>query len=106
MFERMRSHLTQQLQEMRDAGLEKPERVIGSPQGATVAVMDKEVLNLCPNNYLGLADHPAVLAAATEALDRWGYARASGRFIAATKEVPKDLGAAPSDSRGTETPIR
>ena len=105
MFERMRSHLTQQLQEMRDAGLEKPERVIGSPQGATVAVMDKEVLNLCANNYLGLADHPAVVAAAKEALDRWGYGMASVRFICGTQEVHKELEAALSDFLGTEDTI-
>ena len=105
MFERMRSHLTQQLQEMRDAGLEKPERVIGSPQGATVAVMDKEVLNLCANNYLGLADHPAVLAAAKEALDRWGYGMASVRFICGTQEVHKELEEALSDFLGTEDTI-
>jgi glycine C-acetyltransferase len=101
----MRSHLTQQLQEMRDAGLEKPERVIGSPQGATVAVMDKEVLNLCANNYLGLADHPAVVAAAKEALDRWGYGMASVRFICGTQEVHKELEEALSDFLGTEDTI-
>src|SRR2546427_10990744 len=105
MFERMRSHLTQQLQDMRDAGLEKPERVIGSPQGATVAVMDKDVLNLCANNYLGLADHPAVVAAAKEALDRWGYGMASVRFICGTQEVHKDLEEALSDFLGTEDTI-
>ena len=105
MFERMRSHLTQQLQEMRDAGLEKPERVIGSPQGATVAVMDKEVLNLCANNYLGLADHPGVVAAAKEALDRWGYGMASVRFICGTQEVHKELEEALSDFLGTEDTI-
>ena len=105
MFERMRSHLTQQLQEMRDAGLEKPERVIGSPQGATVAVMDKEVLNLCANNYLGLADHPAVVAAAKEALDRWGYGMASVRFICGTQEVHKELEETLSDFLGTEDTI-
>ncbi|TMF30150.1 MAG: glycine C-acetyltransferase [Chloroflexi bacterium] len=105
MFERMRSHLTQQLQEIRDAGLEKPERVIGSPQGATVAVMDKDVLNLCANNYLGLADHPAVVAAAKEALDRWGYGMASVRFICGTQKVHKDLEEALSDFLGTEDTI-
>ena len=105
MFERMRSHLTQQLQEIRDAGLEKPERVIGSPQGATVAVMDKDVLNLCANNYLGLADHPAVVAAAKEALDRWGYGMASVRFICGTQEVHKELEETLSDFLGTEDTI-
>ena len=105
MFERMRSHLTQQLQEIRDAGLEKPERVIGSPQGATVAVMEREVLNLCANNYLGLADHPAVVAAAKDALDRWGYGMASVRFICGTQEVHKELEGALSDFLGTEDTI-
>ena len=105
MFERMRSHLTQQLQEIRDAGLEKPERVIGSPQGATVAVVDKEVLNLCANNYLGLAAHPAVVAAAKEALDRWGYGMASVRFICGTQEVHKELEQALTEFVGTEDTI-
>src|SRR5256885_10134202 len=105
MFERMRSHLTQQLQEMRDAGLEKPERVIGSPQGATVPVMDKDVLNLCANNYLGLADHPDVIAAAKEALDRWGYGMASVRFICGTQEIHKELEEALTDFLGTEDTI-
>ena len=72
MFERMKSHLATQLDEIRKAGLEKSERVISTPQGSVVAVMDRDVLNLCANNYLGLADHPAVVTAAKEALDRWG----------------------------------
>ncbi|TMD17046.1 MAG: glycine C-acetyltransferase [Chloroflexi bacterium] len=105
MFERMRSHLTQQLQEIRDAGLEKPERVIGSPQGSTVAVMERDVLNLCANNYLGLADHPEVIKAAKEALDRWGYGMASVRFICGTQEVHKELEDALAEFLGTEDTI-
>src|SRR5213592_978576 len=105
MFERMREHLTQQLQEIRDAGLEKPERVIGSPQGSVVAVMEKDVLNLCANNYLGLADHPEVVAAAKEALDRWGYGMASVRFICGTQEVHKELEAGLTEFLGTEDTI-
>jgi len=105
MFERMRSHLNQQLDEIRSAGLEKPERVIGSPQGATVAVMERDVLNLCANNYLGLADHPDVIAAAKEALDRWGYGMASVRFICGTQEVHKELEDALTDFLGTEDTI-
>jgi glycine C-acetyltransferase len=105
MFERMRSHLDQQLQEIRDAGLWKPERVIESPQGATVAVLERQVLNLCANNYLGLADHPAVVAAAKEALDRWGYGMASVRFICGTQEVHKELEDALSKFLGTEDTI-
>ena len=105
MFENMRAHLTQQLQEIRDAGLEKPERVISTPQGSTVAVMEHAVLNLCANNYLGLADHPEVIAAAKEALDRWGYGMASVRFICGTQEVHKELEEALTDFLGTEDTI-
>src|SRR2546429_9564573 len=102
MFERMRSHLTQQLQEIREAGLEKPERVIGSPQGATVAVMDRQVLNLGANNYPGPADHPEVVAAAKEALDRWGYGMASVPFILGTQEGHKEPEQEVSEVLGTE----
>src|SRR5437016_8551021 len=105
MFESMRTDLTRQLQEIRDAGLWKPERVIGSPQGAKVAVMEREVLNLCANNYLGLADHPAVVEAARAALDRWGYGMASVRFICGTQEVHKELEAALTEFLGTEDTI-
>ena len=105
MFERMRSDLTEQLQQIRDAGLWKPERVIDSPQGASVAVMERDVLNLCANNYLGLADDPRVLAAAKEALDRWGYGMASVRFICGTQEVHKELEGAITEFLGTEDTI-
>jgi glycine C-acetyltransferase len=105
MFDSMRTDLTRQLQEIRDAGLWKPERVIGSPQGANVAVLDREVLNLCANNYLGLADDPRVVAAAHEALDRWGYGLASVRFICGTQEIHKELESALSDFLGTEDTI-
>ena len=105
MFDRMRSHLTTQLDEIRDAGLEKPERVITSPQGSVVSVMDRDVLNLCANNYLGLADHPAIVAAAKDALDRWGYGMASVRFICGTQEVHKELEAALTEFLGTEDTI-
>jgi len=105
MFERMRSDLTEQLQQIHDAGLWKPERVIDSPQGANVAVMEREVLNLCANNYLGLADDPRIVAAAKEALDRWGYGMASVRFICGTQEVHKELEAGLTDFLGTEDTI-
>src|SRR5437899_11528964 len=105
MFDRMRSHLIMQLEEIRSAGLEKPERVIDSPQGAMVAVLDREVLNLCANNYLGLANHPAVVAAAKDALDRWGYGMASVRFICGTQEVHKELEDARTEFLGTEDTI-
>ena len=105
MFEQMRSHLVMQLEEIRSAGLWKPERVIESPQGATVAVAERDVLNLCANNYLGLADHPEVVAAAKAALDRWGYGMASVRFICGTQEVHKELEAALTEFLGTEDTI-
>ncbi len=105
MFERMRSDLVTQLEEIRQAGLEKPERVLTTPQGPVVGVLDRDVLNLCANNYLGLADHPDVVAAAKEALDRWGYGMASVRFICGTQEVHKELEAAITDFLGTEDTI-
>jgi glycine C-acetyltransferase len=101
----MRSHLAGQLDEIRSAGLEKQERVLMGPQGSVVSVMDHDVLNLCANNYLGLADHPAVLAAAKQALDRWGYGMASVRFICGTQEIHNELEAALTDFLGTEDTI-
>lgn len=108
MFDSVRDDLRTTLDEIRDAGLQKPERVIGTPQSANIAVTSMgspllersrelgegragEVLNFCANNYLGLADHPEVVAAAHEALDRWGYGLASVRFICGTQEVHKEL---------------
>ena len=92
MFTRVRDELSAELEEIRSAGLFKPERVIITPQQATVKVSGgREVLNLCANNYLGLADHPRVVAAAKDALDRWGYGMASVRFICGTQEVHKEL---------------
>jgi len=105
MFDSMRSELTKQLQEIRDAGLWKPERVIGSAQGAKVAVLERDALNLCANNYLGLADDPRVVAAAHEALDRWGYGLASVRFICGTQEIHKELESGLSEFLGTEDTI-
>src|ERR1700694_5426911 len=105
MFGSMRSHLVSQLDEIRRAGLEKQERVLMGPQGSVVTVLDRDVLNLCANNYLGLADHPAVVTAAKEALDRWGYGMASVRFICGTQEVHKELESALTDFLGTEDTI-
>jgi len=105
MFNGMRSHLVSQLEEIRSAGLEKHERVISGPQGSVVSVLDREVLNLCANNYLGLADNPDIVAAAKEALDRWGYGMASVRFICGTQAIHKELEAALTDFLGTEDTI-
>ncbi|MGW3189974.1 glycine C-acetyltransferase [Streptomyces ardesiacus] len=109
MFDSVRDDLRTTLDEIRTAGLHKPERVIGTPQSATVEVTaggsPGEVLNFCANNYLGLADHPDVVAAAHEALDRWGYGMASVRFICGTQEVHKELEARLSAFLGQEDTI-
>ncbi|MGW0085673.1 glycine C-acetyltransferase [Streptomyces sp. NPDC003393] len=109
MFDTVRDDLRATLDEIRAAGLHKPERVIGTPQSATVEVTaggrPGEVLNFCANNYLGLADHPEVIAAAHEALDRWGYGMASVRFICGTQEVHKELEARLSAFLGQEDTI-
>jgi len=92
MFGPIKQHLSDQLQEIRDAGLFKAERVITGPQRARVGVLEHApVLNFCANNYLGLANHPDVLAAARQALDDWGYGMASVRFICGTQQIHKRL---------------
>lgn len=109
MFDSVRDDIRATLDEIRAAGLHKPERVIDTPQSATVRVSSGgrpgEVLNFCANNYLGLADHPDVVAAAHEALDRWGYGMASVRFICGTQEVHKELEARLSAFLGQEDTI-
>ncbi|CAN5363087.1 glycine C-acetyltransferase [soil metagenome] len=100
------SHLAGQLASIREAGLYKDERVITTPQAAHVGVASgAEVVNLCANNYLGLASHPEVVAAAHEALDRWGYGMSSVRFICGTQQIHKELERALSDFLGTEDTI-
>src|ERR1051325_8464378 len=106
MFGAYQSHLHRQLDEIRAAGTYKKERIIMTAQGTTIRVADGQpVLNLCANNYLGLAQHPAVVAAAKEALDRWGYGMASVRFICGTQGVHKQLEAKLSEFLGTEDTI-
>jgi glycine C-acetyltransferase len=106
MFTTTRAELQTQLDEIRTAGLYKQERVLATPQSAHVQVAaGAETLNLCANNYLGLADHPALVEAAKEALDRWGYGLASVRFICGTQEIHKDLEAAISAFLGMEDTI-
>jgi len=85
MYGHVREQIVATLAEIRDAGLYKNERQLGGPQDATVSCGGKDVLNFCANNYLGLADHRAVLAAAREALDDWGFGMASVRFICGTQ---------------------
>src|SRR4051812_3087905 len=100
------SHLQGQLEAIRAAGTFKNERVIITPQGTTIRVADgKPVLNLCANNYLGLAQDPRVAAAAKAALDQWGYGCASVRFICGTQGVHKQLEGKLSEFLGTEETI-
>jgi glycine C-acetyltransferase len=99
-------HLQTQLADIHAAGTYKRERVIMTPQGTTIRVADgKPVLNLCANNYLGLAQHPAVAAAAKAAIDQWGYGCASVRFICGTQGVHKQLEQKLSEFLGTEDTI-
>jgi len=89
-----------------EAGLLKRERIIGSPQGAVVTLADgRELINLCANNYLGLADHPAVIEAAHAALDKYGYGVASVRFICGTQTVHRELEERLAAFLGTESAI-
>ena len=106
MFASVQQEINDELDEIRSAGLFKDERVIVSPQGSSIRVADgKEVLNLCANNYLGLADDPRIVTAAKEALDRWGYGLASVRFICGTQNVHKQLEERISAYLGTEDTI-
>lgn len=100
-----RAHLEKALADIEAAGLYKRERIIATPQGAQVGVAGREVLNFCANNYLGLSAHPAVIAAAHAALDRWGYGLSSVRFICGTQEIHKELEAKLSAFLGTEDTI-
>jgi len=98
--------ISAELDQIRTDGLFKTERVIVSPQGASIRVGDgAEVLNFCANNYLGLADDPRLVEAAKEALDRWGYGLASVRFICGTQDVHKQLERRLSEFLGTEDTI-
>jgi glycine C-acetyltransferase len=95
-----------EISEIKEAGLYKRERLIATPQDARIGLRDApSALNLCANNYLGLADHPDVVAAAHEALDRWGYGLASVRFICGTQEIHRQLEQRLSEFLGTEDTI-
>lgn len=106
MFDQVRPQYESHLREIRDAGLYKSERILTGPQNARVDLpTGKHVLNLCANNYLGLADHPDVVKAAHEALDRWGYGLSSVRFICGTQEIHKKLERRLSEFLGMEDTI-
>src|SRR5712675_694686 len=106
MFTQMKDHLRAQIEDIRAAGTFKLERIITTPQDAHVRVGEgNPVLNLCANNYLGLAEHPAVIKAAHEALERWGYGLSSVRFICGTQSLHKELEKKISEFLGTEDTI-
>lgn len=107
MYKNFKSHLEKELQDIRDAGLYKSERVINTPQRAGIGVenTEGEVLNFCANNYLGLADNPRLIEAAKKAMDRRGYGMSSVRFICGTQDLHKELEKAISDYFKTEDTI-
>ena len=106
MYGQFQEYLHHQLEEIQERGLTKRERIITSPQDAHIQVeASKQVLNLCANNYLGLAEHPEVLAAAHAGLDTWGYGLSSVRFICGTQAIHKQLESRLSQFLGTEETI-
>jgi len=104
-YDSLKKVLQQQLADVRSAGLYKNERQLLGPQGAEIRVAQGSVLNLCANNYLGLANHPAIVQAATEGLKEHGYGMASVRFICGTQDLHKQLEQALSTFLGTEDTI-
>src|ERR1700730_2012097 len=106
MLAEFEKQVSQTLDEIKSQGLFKTERIITSPQDAHIEVAGgKRVLNMCANNYLGLADHPALIAAAKEALDTHGFGMASVRFICGTQDIHKDLERSLTKFLGTEDTI-
>ena len=105
MYGKMKEHLAKTLQEIKDAGLYKEERLIESPQSAAIQVKGKEVLNFCANNYLGLSNHPRLIEGAKKMMDKRGFGMSSVRFICGTQDTHKELEAAISDYFKTEDTI-
>ncbi|NRA20295.1 MAG: glycine C-acetyltransferase [Oceanospirillaceae bacterium] len=105
MYTNFQQHLQGQLEEINSAGLYKHERKILGAQNTSIKVKQGSVLNLCANNYLGLAQHPSILAAAHRGLDEWGYGLASVRFICGTQQIHKNLESQLTDFLGTQDTI-
>ncbi|WP_339731506.1 glycine C-acetyltransferase [uncultured Gimesia sp.] len=106
MYGSFKQELEKTLSSIREEGLYKSERIITTPQDAHIRVAEGEpVLNMCANNYLGLAEHPAVIAAAHAGLDQWGYGLSSVRFICGTQSIHKELESKLSSFLGTEDTI-
>src|SRR5262252_10557913 len=89
--QRLRAHLQTQLDDLAARGLFKRERQLQGPQGSAIRVAGREVINFCANNYLGLANHPAIVEAAHDGLRRYGYGMASVRFICGTLDLHRQL---------------
>ncbi len=106
MYSTVRDDLTRELSEIRESGLYKEERIITSPQSAHISTTDRsDTLNFCANNYLGLSNHPKLVKAAQDALDRWGFGLSSVRFICGTQEIHRRLEAELADFLGTDDSI-
>src|SRR4029450_5929401 len=105
MYATLQEQLTNDLETLRTEGLYKAEAAISTPQSARIAVGDQWLLNFCANNYLGLADHPAMITAAQQALERWGFGMASVRFICGTAEIHKELEGRLAHFLGTDDAI-
>lgn len=105
MNEALVNRIGKELEEIRQAGLFKKERIIESPQGAVIQVNGKEVINLCANNYLGLSSHPQIIQAAKDTIDSRGYGLSSVRFICGTQDIHKELEKKISEFLGTEDTI-
>jgi glycine C-acetyltransferase len=105
MYAALKDQLTGDLAQLRAEGLYKAEAVITTPQAAEIGVGGRSVLNLCANNYLGLADHPVMVEAARWALERWGFGMASVRFICGTTEIHKELERRLAEFLGTDDVI-
>ncbi len=105
MYGKVQEQISNTIGEIREAGLYKNERVIETPQEARIEVGGREVLNMCANNYLGLSDHPEIVAAAHKGLDEWGFGLSSVRFICGTQTIHKQLEQKISEFLGTEDTI-
>ncbi len=106
MFTEMKTFLTKEIAEIKEQGLYKTERIISTPQSSHIGVVGgQQVINLCANNYLGLANHPEIIKAAKASYDKWGYGLSSVRFICGTQEIHKTLEKKISEFLGTEDTI-
>ncbi|TRO67444.1 glycine C-acetyltransferase [Christiangramia sabulilitoris] len=106
MYGAIKEHLEKEIEEIKDAGLYKRERIITSPQDAVIKIASgEEVINFCANNYLGLSSHPEVIQAAKDTLDSHGFGMSSVRFICGTQDIHKELEQKISDFYGTEDTI-